>query len=309
MVWQDHVTIAGEVANSEARENLVRQVSWSLAVRAEEALRKQRAELEEKIKQLRRSLDLPFLPDEVRDSVITKIKELESSPVVTVLSRSVDVIDGEHRVICCCPSEAESVLSEVIFISEYVRDEIHWRVIQVSVKMRTDFNQPVPCTKPSIALSFSCIVFDKDSLSHFQNCRVPPPTTAEICNRTQGRFVKLLTKGCFVGITQYITEPRSYKGGLEWTESRKRRMNVSESYKELLLTYPRNLKSSFAGCTTSLKNTRKSRRERYQSYSDFIAISLRAITLKHLASSFFYLFSSHSGNVINKKILRTGEIN
>ena len=309
MFWQEYVTIAGEVANSEARENLVKQVSWSLAVRVEEALHKRHGKLEEKIKQLRHSLDLPFLPDEKRDSIIAQIKELESSPVVTVLPRSVDVFDDEHRLICCCPSKAEGVWSEAIIIAEYVRDEIYWRAIQVSGKRGDDFNQPVPCSKPYIVPSFSYIVFEKDSLSHFQNCRVPPPTTAKICSRTQKRFVKLLTKGCFVGITKYITQPRSYEGGLEWTESRKRRMNVSKSYKEPLLTYPRNLKSSFAGCTTSSKNTRKSRREPYQSYSDFIAISLRATTLKRLASSFFYLFLSHSGNVRNKTILRTGEIN
>jgi len=308
MAWQDYVIIESEVLNSEARAKLVKlHGSWFAAEKVEETLRKRRAEVEEEIKQLKLSLELPFLREDVRDSITARISVLENSPLVEVLSGNYDDLLESKNPAIFLSYAPECVCHQTIFIAEYLKDNVHWRAVQVCIKSRTDFNQSFPCTKPSMAPSCPLIGFNKDSLSHFQNCRVPPPTTTRTCSRTQNRFAKLLTKGCFVGIPQHIILPRSYEGGLKWTESRKRWTNVSEPYKELLLIYPRNSKISFAGCTTSSKNTRKSQKEPYQSYSDFIATSLKAIMLKHSASSFSCLFLSHSKNGRNEDSL-VGEI-
>lgn len=292
-----------------AREYLYRLTSRSLVPKVESALIKRRAEIEKEIEQKKLSLALPFLLDGVRESLNAEVEKLESSPVIAILSEKVGFIEGANQFIYwSSSSKATSVGSETIFIVEFVKHKFYWRAIQITIKTHADFIKYEPYTEPSIALLDATVVFDKDSLSHFLNCPVPPPRTAKIRSRTQFGFQKLPTKGCLVGNPRHITEVKSLEGDSECTKLKKQWMSVSGLYRERHLIYPRNLKNSIADCTISSRNTQKSRRKHCQYYSEFRDISLKAIMRRHLANSFCCSFLSHLGNVRNKNSF-SGEMN
>lgn len=274
----------------------------------EKELLKRRADIEDEIEQLNYCLVLPCISEQVRDSIIARLEELKDSPLMAAYSTKIDRVEGEELLIRGRFSSKDDVSSEISFVGKYEKDNIYWRAIQVTVVRRADMNERVPYTEPSIGLLDSPIVFDKDSLAHFQNCPVPPPLRTKICSRAQNVTIKSPTKGCLVGVPQHIPQPRLREGGMKWINLKRRWTNVSDSYRELPLTYPRNFKSSFTDSAISSKSAQRSRRGPYQSYSDFTAISLKANTSKHSTSSFFCSFLSHSENVRNKNSLK-GEIN
>jgi len=241
---------------------------------------------------MRLSLELPLAYD-FQDSIKTRIEVLESIPIEIILSKKAEFIDGEFRL------HAADIWSEMIFIARYVDDAICWRSIHI-IDRWLEITPFFPFARTHNA-DFSCFVaFNKDSLSHFQNWPVPPPLLVGMSSSIQFRFMKLLTKGCFAGITQHISIPRSRGGGTKWIELKKRLTNALASYGKRLRTYLRELKSSFANCMTSLESTLNSQRVPAQSYSDSIDVYLMAITLKHSINCFICLFLLQREKIRNR---------
>lgn len=303
-----HVRIEGELSYLKAREKYVRLLGDCFAAqRVEETLRKRHAEVEEEIEQLRFSFELPCLREDAKDQITARIQMLESSPIrEVVLVNDLDDLSENQETFAFLSQAPAEVSHQIVFVADYVKDDINWRAVQVRLRNIIDL-QKLFCTESFRPLC-PTIGFNKHACSHFQNCRVPPPTMSRICSRTQNKLAKSLTKGCFVGIPQHIIILKPRGGGLEWSELRKRWTNASEPYKELPLTYLRNSTSSFASCTVSSRRTQESQKKRCQSYLGFTGAFLKVTTLKQSARSFSCLYFSQSENVRNKDFL-CGEIN
>jgi hypothetical protein len=291
-VVRHRTTIVGETRIQEAHEKLLSELPWSAVANAEASLQNRYAELQEEMKQMRLSLELPLAYD-FQDSIKTRIEVLENTPIEIVLSKKAEFIDGEFCL------HAADIWSEMFFIARHVDDDICWRSIHI-IDRWFEITPFFPFIRTHNAVLSCLFAFNKDSLSHFQNWPVPPPLLDRLSSSTQFRFMKLLTKGCFAGITQHISTLRSLGGGTKWIELKKRLTNVLASYGKLLRTYLEELKSSFVNCMTSLESTLNFQRVPSQSYSDSIDVYLMAITLKHLINCFICLFLLQREKIRNR---------
>jgi hypothetical protein len=322
------ISIVRVAQGSQARERLITQTSYYFVLRAEEKLLRRHAEIEEKIKQLKRSLDQSSLSDEKRWSILTQIWNLKFSPIamiagpwysevndgnkqernqnkirsMTTTSANTCIVDG------CGPLfQGYSIFGKSIgnwvetsFFVELINGEFCWRMVQTNIKEQIDDSEEShDMTRPQ-RLASHLFGIDKDSLSHFQNCRVPPFVLLDLGYRTHTRSLNLPTNGCFVSKTPHVSEWSVNAGGILWKKSKKRSISASNLYRKLLLAYLRSSSDSLVNCLISSEHIQTSQRRLRPFYSEFTTASWKATTQKHLRSSFFWSFLSNSSDVGNK---------
>jgi hypothetical protein len=281
---KSYTYITRELLDTEAREYFAQQTSWSVVFETEENLNKRIIKLMRKIKELKYALNFPSLSDETRESILTKIKELESSILVEVHLAKVELLDDPFL-----PEwllKEENICLEVALIVECVNKQIYWRAIQFRRKLWYEPDRPISCPEANIRLEICKVGFDKDSLCHFQNCSIPPSKIGELPSCAQDQIINLLTKGRFVCINQQTTQ--QFGKSVGWIESTIGKMNVLRLYEMLLQTYLEKLGDFFKNFTNSLKRTPTSWRRHYRSCLEFKQTFLMLNTLKHLNNLAYY---------------------
>jgi len=276
--------IASELVDTEAREYFAEQTSWSVVFEAEEKLNKRNIELKRKIETLKYSLNFPSLSDDIRESILAKIKEMEGSILVEVHLAKAESIEGSYY-----PEwllKEKDTWLEVAFLAECTEGQIYWRAIQFGRKLWYVPERPFFCLKANIRSEIRKVGFDKDSLFHFQNCPIPPSELGKIVRCVHSQIMNLLTKGRFVSINRQTTQQLGKDIG--WIESTIGRMNVSRLCEILLQRYLEKLGDSFKNFTNSLKETPTSWKRLCQSYSEFKQVFLMVNTLKQMNSLAFY---------------------
>jgi len=192
-------------------------------------------------------------------------------------------------------------LFQTVFIAQYDEGETQWRAIYVWITGTIHINQRILDVKnqqTSICLGG----IDKDSLSHFQNCPLPPIVLANLCNYTQNNFVNLLAKGCFVSFTQYTSAHELLQGGFVWKELRRLLKDALGLCKKPLPTYLIDLSGYSVNCPISLKSILRTQNKPCQFCSAFRDASWNATTPRHSNSSFSCLFLSNSVDVRNEHL-------
>lgn len=285
-IGRTSLSVLCEIENSrKVREILGNHVSWTAVERVEETLRKRQALIEKKRRELKhRLLDQHSLSDRERLSIIVEILDLDRSRVEVVTARITDLGFAVYP---------ETISSDWFFVAEYTDYGILWRAIQTHTAQYWDEDSNLaPATREEAKQSDFLMGIDKDSLSHFQNCPVPPFLSTTSWNHTQNRFTKMLTNGCFVSITPRNSDLTASLGGIIWKESKKRCINAVEHYIKFPAKHLMGLSSSFTDFVTSSESTQRLQRKPYQLYSKSTDTSLKAGTLKRSNNSFFCSFLS-----------------
>lgn len=301
---KDHITIVDEISGSEAREALAKQRSWLVVNKTEKKLRSEATELQEKIDQLKRLLDQPFISPFVRDSVNARVRELESE--LRRKSSYVWTTSLKSTYAYVHSEPTKNTFLRGIFIAHYVEGSTHWRAIQVRITRASHVENEDIITRLPQTLD-SIIGINKDSLSHFQNCPLPPLTPVNPINRTQERHINLLTKGCFVRSSPYIRESNPSGGNVVWKTPRRSLTSALGPCEE---PPPQNPVGSL-NCSTSYfnfsKNIQTMCQKPCQSYSDFTEVFLRETMQRHSIS---YISSSFlSGFLEKSEDFQYGEMN
>lgn len=315
-------SILREVTGSEAREELGNLSSHSFVIIEEKELRNRVTQVQREIEQLKIFLELPFISDETRDSAISKMKELENTlalvsnhiaavlptpmtedwilPILKKLEGSKDEREKSVRdefAHCKRPR----YLFQTVFVARYVEDETQWRAIHVCITGTIHVYQrtlEVANQQTSICL----IGFDPDSLSHFQNCPLPPIVLANLYSCTQNKFMNLLAKGCFVSIIPHTSAQELFQGGLVWKRLGRSLKDALGLYKKPLPTCLVDLSGYSINCPISSKSIRRTQKKPCQFCLAFRDALWNANTPRHSNSSFSCLFLSNSVGVRNKHL-------
>lgn len=312
--------ILREVTGSEAREELGKLLSQSFVVIEEKELRNRVTQLQRDTEQLKLFLELPFISDEMHDSAIFKMKELENAlafasnhvavvlrtpmtepwtlPILKKLNRSKDEKEKSVRDESTHCTRTR-YLFQTVFVAQYVEDKTQWRAIHVCITGTIHVDQRI-FDITNQQTSIRLVGIDPDSFSHFQNCPLPPIVLANLHNCTQNMFMNLLAKGCFVSITPHTSAQELLQGGPVWKGLKRLLKDALGLYKKPLPTYLIDLSSYSVNCPISLKSIRRMQKKPCQFYSAFRDASWKASTPRHSNSFFSCLFLSNSVDVRNK---------
>jgi hypothetical protein len=197
-----------------------------------------------------------------------------------------------------------STMLDWVFIAEDTEDNVCWRAIQIEIQPKKETNRNMlNAVQLGRKMSDQCPRgIDRDSLSHFQNCRLPPGSTGG----TPSLFQSQLAIGCLASVVSTMFT-KSEPGGIKWKESRKRWKKASKPYGRLQKVCLGNSSSVSIFCQTSSGIIQISQRGYCQLFSGSKAVSLRATMQKRSGSSFFCLFSSGLGEKRNRDY--SGEMN
>jgi len=344
MSLREFVRVDGEIKDSEfAKVILSNYYSRSMVNKAEEILIERQKKLQETIERLKTDLENLNLSKEKRYEIFERIIFLEGStireyfslPIAAALhdcglftscktELSVDVdrtntltITPEYFTFnnedCFLSSDsiAPSSASTWLFVGEYVEETVQWRAVSFEVLKKiskgSDFQDIIPLSqKPKDQCPRG---IDEDSLSHFQNCPIPPGfvmPNSEIS--TQIGPYDMLANGCSVSITLNISNSGSQIGGIKWKNSKKLSKEASEPYVKLQTKYLGNSISSSTCYQSFSVNIRNSWRKSYPPLSASRPLSSVVIMPKPSVNFAFYLYSSdYNGKRSN--VIINGEMN
>jgi hypothetical protein len=336
------VRVENEIRDSGlAREILGASSSWSDIIRVEEELRSRRNKLQKEVLPLEYSLKYLDLSEQKRREISERIESLSRSHVFefvwlrlsvatsgfgqfvldeNALTKNTDEKDrwknthSQHqREFEECSLErsfTNNVTRDWVFVAEETENSIQWRAVQYEILKKPNRENNAPSTTSSQRLIDQCPRgIDEDSLSHFQNCPLPPDLVApDAKTSTQIESHNLLMGGCSVSINLNIFEQTSQNGGIEWKKSKKRWKKVSESYARLQMKYLGNLKNSFTFYQTLRKITQIFPRRYCQLFSKCKVVSQKAIMMKHSGCSSFYSFLLEFNEKRNRDVHK-GELN
>jgi hypothetical protein len=200
-----------------------------------------------------------------------------------------------------CPA---SKMLDLVFIAEGIEDDVCWRAIQIEIQPKKETNGTIlDAVLHGRKMPDQCPRgIDRDSLSHFQNCRLPPGSTGG----TPSVFQSQLAIECLASVVSTmftISQP----GGIKWKESRERWKKASKLYGRLQKVCLGSSLSFSIFYQTSSGSIQISLRGYCQLFSESKAVSLRATMPKRSVSSSFCLFSLGPGEKRNRDY--SGEMN
>lgn len=345
MSLREFIRINREIEDSEvAKVILGNYYSWSTVTEVEEMLGERQKQLRDLIEQLRTDLENVNLSEEKRREIFERIMILEKSSISEYFSLPIaDTLDTLLDSACVRPSETElnadvsrtntltavpryftfddndglsrsasvaSPTSTWLFVGEYVEDGVQWRAVSYEVLKRikkdSDFPDIMP---PSQKPEDQCPRgIDEDSLSHFQNCPMPPGSVmpnSETSTQFESHYV--LMNGCSVSITLNISNSASQIGGMKWKKSKKQLRGVSGLCVKPQMRYlGDSIRSSTCYQSFSV-NIRNSWRKPYLPFWASRLLS-SAVIMPRLSANFaFYSYSSDCDGKRNSVIVN-GEI-
>ncbi len=283
--------IHGELTDSDYVRTILENSISTKMERIEEMLHERQSKIKREVEQVKVNLENDNLTEEIRRNLQDKLQILEASPVSehiwlssTTLLEGVDWIKDEENEVStetnltancfifstsyddCLRSSVATLVQpyqEWLFVGEYTNDnKIEWRAepFEISSNFKSiDISSHVlpRRQKPNDQCPRG---IDKDSVSHFQNCPIPPgiTSTAQIITHIQPN--DMLTKnGCLASITPTVTNEQQ-TGGIEWTDTKTESNNASISYRKLQVSCQRKSKvywMTFRGFLTATKNLQK----------------------------------------------------
>jgi len=294
------VSVVYEASSFEARETLGRHTSQKFVLQKEEELSYRYSEIQKEIEDLRNRLNDPNLSNEEQDLVKTEIRRLENFSVSVTFPNFVFWSLGGSRPRRMTPDG----FFEAVFLVRVIEGETRWRGIQLVAKQK-DITYYVSCIIPQQPIPPSHIAgIGGDSMSHFQNCRVPPKISCYRSECTQNESSNLLVDGCSASNKPHILKSISNSRGKEWKEFEESSGTASIPYGRLPSNCLEELTSCSMNSITFLGKTQKWLRKPCQSYLASTIVSNKENSWKPLGSSFSYSFLLGSNEARNNSFIR-----